>query len=209
MNNTLLIDTPLIIKNTILEANDLMKVAEYYKRASWQQYVYENANDHNVTVNAALKIADEAIRISEDSGHCQDDCIDIAKVNLGYIRYIENDFYSIYMDGNVKMFRLNGYVYNTWNGSDRPCRKVTYKGAELPLEKFIAMNNEEKADYFDEIEVKTESCSNIAAKQFIENFYEYTCELGTTHWPGMALDASTLTMDTPCGDYVDYAEPAA
>lgn len=205
--NKLLIDTPLMINGVELDANALMKAAEYYKVANWQQYVYENRDDANITINGALKIANEAIKIKEDSGFCQDDCISMAKIKLGYIKYLKNDFYSIVMDEGIKKIQFHGYIYNTYDGSDKSFRHVVYNNAIMPLEKYLSMNYEERERYFIESRTNIEDIDGVQAKQIIDRWYftedEFFEGVGT-HWSGTEKDISTITMDTPCCDYVDY-----
>ncbi len=205
--NKLLIDTPFKINGVELDANALMKAAEYYNRANWQQYVYENRDDANITTTGALRIADEAIKIKEDTGLFQDDCINEAKIRLGYIKYLENDFYSILMEDGEKKIQFHGYVYNTFDGSDKSFRHVTNKNAIMPLETYLAMSFKDKEDYFAVLRTSMEDIDGVQAKQIIDRWYVAKDEFfdGEMHWSGTEKDVSTLTMDVPCGDYVDYA----
>ena len=205
--NKLLIDTPFKINGVELNADDLNRAAIYYKRANWQQYVYENRDDANITTTGALKIADEAIRIEDRTGLCQDDCIAEAKIRLGYIKYLENDFYSILMEDGEKKIQFHGYVYNTFDGSDKAFRHVTNKNAIMPLETYLAMSSQDKEDYFADLRTYIEDIDGVQAKQIIDRWYVAKDEFfdGEMHWSGTEKDVSTLTMDAPCGDYVDYA----
>ncbi len=79
----LLINSTLNVKGAILNAQDMISISAHYKRARVQEYVFENAND-NITADDALKIADKAIDIMENSHYCEDDAINMARKELGF-----------------------------------------------------------------------------------------------------------------------------
>ena len=70
------------------------------------------------------------------------------------------------------------------------------------------MSYEDKDTYFTEIRTNIEDIDGEKAKQIIDRWYVSKDEFFEgveTHWSGTEKDISTVTMDTPCGDYVDYA----
>lgn len=80
----LLINNTLNVKGAILDANDMLHIKEYFRRASVQQVVFENALG-DIKAETALKIADRAIEIMDDSGHTEEDAIKIAGEQLGIL----------------------------------------------------------------------------------------------------------------------------
>ena len=81
--NKLLINNTLNVKGAILDVQDWINISSYYRRASVQEVVFENAKD-NISEEQALEIADAAIKIMEDSGYKEMNAINIARENLGY-----------------------------------------------------------------------------------------------------------------------------
>ena len=78
----LLIKTPITINGVTLSPSDVMNIANHYKRALWQEYIFEN--DENLSEEDALKVADEGIRLeSKSCDSRQDELIAKAKENLG------------------------------------------------------------------------------------------------------------------------------
>lgn len=79
----LLINNTLNIKGAILDATDMMRVAQHYRRASVQEYVFENAKD-DITEEQALMIAEKAIELEDNSGMCEEDAVNEARAKLGF-----------------------------------------------------------------------------------------------------------------------------
>ena len=82
-DSRLLINNTLNVKGAILNVQDMINIHAFYRRASVQEVVYENAKD-NITVDDALKIADRAIEIMDDSDYTEEDAINIAREELGF-----------------------------------------------------------------------------------------------------------------------------
>ena len=71
MSSKLLINNTLNVKGAILNVQDMINI--------------ENAKD-NITEDDALKIADRAIEIMDDSDYTEEDAINIAREELGYAK---------------------------------------------------------------------------------------------------------------------------
>lgn len=85
MSSKLLINNILNVKGAILNVQDMINIKAFYRRASVQETVFENAKD-NITEDDALKIADRAIEIMDDSNYTEEDAINIAREELGYAK---------------------------------------------------------------------------------------------------------------------------
>jgi hypothetical protein len=79
----LLINNTLNIKGAILDVTDMMRVAQHYRRACVQEYVFENAKD-DITEEQALMIAERAIELEDNYGMCEDDAVNEARAKLGF-----------------------------------------------------------------------------------------------------------------------------
>jgi len=82
----LLINNTLNVKGAILDKKDMINIVNYYKRASRQEYVYENASD-GITAEDALKITDLSLEYERKYKWCEDDCIREARAELGFKRF--------------------------------------------------------------------------------------------------------------------------
>ena len=81
--NKLLINSTLNVKGAILNAQDMLAVATYYKLARVQEYVFENAKE-DLTAEEAKKIAQLAIEVMDESGYTENDAVNVAREKLGY-----------------------------------------------------------------------------------------------------------------------------
>lgn len=84
-DSRLLINNTLNVKGAILNVQDWININAFYRRASVQEVVFENAKD-NITTDDALKISDRAIEIMDDSSYTERDAINIAREELGYAK---------------------------------------------------------------------------------------------------------------------------
>ena len=84
-DSRLLINNTLNVKGAILNAQDMINIKAFYRRASVQEYVFENSKVP-ITVDDALKIADRAIEIMDDSSYTEEDAVNIAREELGFKR---------------------------------------------------------------------------------------------------------------------------
>lgn len=81
--SNLLIDKRLSVKGISLDARDMLRIADYFRRATVQQRVFENS-EVGFSEEDALKVADRAIGIMDDSNYCEDDAINIARIEFGF-----------------------------------------------------------------------------------------------------------------------------
>lgn len=124
--------------------------------------------------------------------------------------YWDDDFYQIVNYGDSKYIKVDGYFYDVgeagFNDDGKidqslTSRCVDYCGVEMPLEVFLKMR-ESNEDFRSVI-------TEIAAvnKQYISDITpEDAKELMHTYYSGKApteLIYENITMDTPCGCYVD------
>ena len=78
----LLINNTLNVKGAILDAKDMLIIKNHYRRATVQEFVFENTKDV-ISAEDALSIADRAIEIMDDTSYCEEDAIKIARDELG------------------------------------------------------------------------------------------------------------------------------
>lgn len=108
--------------------------------------------------------------------------------------YWDSDYYKIYMYSKEKWIRVECYYYD--NGIDDgngTSREEQYSGFDVSLKEFLS-------DEFD-YDVFQEQLTH-----YVDDI-EYTeAERRMTEWYGdyKPLPYSRLTMETPCGNYVDY-----
>ncbi len=81
----LLIKNTVNVKGAILDVQDMINICAHYRRASVQEVVYDNTPD-NVDEEEALKIADRAIEIMDDSHYGERDAINMALEESGYAK---------------------------------------------------------------------------------------------------------------------------
>ena len=119
--------------------------------------------------------------------------------------YWDDDFYQIFMYGEEKYIKVDGYFYDEgqegYNGPRQTSRCVQYSGLEMPIEEFLNMRNANE-DFRDMIGELASEC-----KQYIGDMTpEEAKEAMLSYYDGKApceLSYESITMDTPCGCYVD------
>jgi hypothetical protein len=79
----LLIKNTVNVKGAILDVQDMINICAHYRRASVQEVVYDNTPD-NVDEEEALKIADRAIGIMDDTSFTEQEAINEALTESGY-----------------------------------------------------------------------------------------------------------------------------
>ena len=108
--------------------------------------------------------------------------------------YWDADFYEIYMYGGEKWILVEGYYYD--NGVENgygTSREELYSGFYVLLKDFLSDDfdydifQEQLTHYVDELE------ESEAVRRMNEEHKGYKC-----------LPYDELTMDTPCGFYIDY-----
>ena len=108
--------------------------------------------------------------------------------------YWNRDFYSIYMCGSEKRINMEGYFYD--EGEDNgygTSRELSYSGFDLPLTKFISGD----FDY---------DAYQSGLSQYIEDMDENEAVRRMDTKTVTPLSFGKLTLDTPCGSYVNYDE---
>lgn len=105
------------------------------------------------------------------------------------------DFYSIetYEDG--KYINPNGYFYGACDGTDTPCRFVTYHYM-MPLDEFLAMPDEEKWEWLNE---SVKYIYDLSEEEMKNDERELLNS-------SSLLSFKDLTMNTPDGDYYTKGE---
>lgn len=112
--------------------------------------------------------------------------------------YWDKDYYEIIGYGTEKDIHFFGYFYCCGeDNGEGECREVEYCGFECPLNEFLEWRNDP-----DEYDIRQESC-----KQYIGDCTEKEAiEMMNTFYggkPPIELSLDDITMDTPCGYYVD------
>lgn len=119
--------------------------------------------------------------------------------------YWDDDFYQIVMYRDGKYITVDGFFYDVgeegYEDPKQASRCVEYCGLEMPIEEFIAMRDANK-DFRGEITELAASC-----KQYIGDMTPEDAEESMrTYYSGKApteLAYEKITLDTPCGCYVD------
>lgn len=115
--------------------------------------------------------------------------------------YLDNEcyFYQITERDGEKYISIDGYYYKIdsdfGKGTDR---SVAFSGLEIPLQEFVN-NPQYKTDY-DMIEKLAEDCKQYYDELVFERENSFYRNIVATE-----LLLSDVTMDTPCGCYVDFS----
>ena len=126
--------------------------------------------------------------------------------------YWDCDFYQITEDDRQKYIRIDGYFYDEGeSGYDEDgnlnaryhYRAVDFSGVEFPLQMFIDKFVNGNESYLDTEEYDRrrewmEDCTEEKAIDYMLHFYNDN--------PPTPLQFSELSMETPCGCYVDASE---
>lgn len=118
--------------------------------------------------------------------------------NINAMDCVKNvaDFYSIENDGNEKVVHIHGYFYS--EGEDcgnGEYRIVDYTWFIIPLHQFINLTRDDLADMGCNIKQYEEDLTEDKVKQYILNYFDDGAP--------MLLTYEDITMETPCGHYVD------
>ena len=115
--------------------------------------------------------------------------------------YLDNEcyFYQITERNGEKYISIDGYYYKTDSDFGKgSVRSVAFSGLEIPLLEFVI--NSQYTVNADMIEKLAENCKQYYDEVVFEredSFYHNTV--------ATELLLSDVTMDTPCGCYVDFA----
>lgn len=110
-------------------------------------------------------------------------------------KYLGFDFYEIFEEHGRKFISVFGFFYDSVDkGDGKQYRKETYRGFEVPLEEFLS-------EEFD-IDSYQESLTH-----YVEDLTEDECDLYIAENMDDRFEVpyGNLTMDIPCGMYVDAA----
>lgn len=122
----------------------------------------------------------------------------MAKLKLNDI--IDCDLYSIEMYNGKKVIHVNGYFYDSCDDEENPIRHVEACWCYMDIEELMRIADEDKQDMIDE----TFSLCN----QYIDDLTEERAQNILDHYfngnPPERLLYSDITLDTPCGDYINY-----
>ena len=110
--------------------------------------------------------------------------------------YWEADFYEIYLYDNEKWINIEGFYYD--NGDDYgygTSREETYSGFDMSLKDFLSPD----FDY----DVFQESLNH-----YVEDLEDTEAirRMNEEHKGYKPLPYTEITMETPCGYYIDYKE---
>lgn len=110
--------------------------------------------------------------------------------------YWDRDFYNIEERDGEKVILFLGYTYESGCGDDeengKSCRELEYSGFESPLKEFLIWRNDPD-EYMRRAEEVTQYIGDCTPEVAKENM-----DCGA-----IELKFSDITMDTPCGFYVD------
>ena len=123
--------------------------------------------------------------------------------------YEECDFYSIEMDTerSEKSIHIWGYIYHSGHYEDKPYRDLEYTNFIVPLKEFLDLKQE--GDLEQAVKKKYDSNIYIAdisksqAAKRLALYWRYHIFPINNERP-KPLPYDEITMDTPCGNYVNY-----
>lgn len=123
--------------------------------------------------------------------------------------YEECDFYSIQMDAGTaeKSIHIWGYIYYGGHYEDKPYRDLEYTNFIVPLKDFLELKHE--GDMEQAVKKKCDANVYIAdiseaeAAKRLELYCRYHIMPNKDEQPKQ-LPYEEITIDTPCGNYVNY-----
>lgn len=123
--------------------------------------------------------------------------------------YTECDFYRVEEQDGKKYIRLQAYVYFVGESADEETpdavyRMISYGGAEYPIDEFIrstvyGRKNVEATKEYDGFTQYIDDLTEEEVNEFFKKGY-------VQDEPFSELPFSAITLDTPCGNYVDYVD---
>lgn len=112
---------------------------------------------------------------------------------------LEKDLYSIYERGGVKHIHFFGYLYYDGEPADLPYRNIEYTGFEDTLANYLAWRAD-KHEY-DRRQAECQQYISDLSKTDAED--TFMCYFGGS--APKSLPLGDVSMETPCGDYIDIA----
>ena len=116
------------------------------------------------------------------------------------MKYLDKDFYSVEEIEGKKVVHIHGYVYDAGEGINNPdetYRNVNFSGCYIPLDEFIGLSEDTINDFQSTCKQYVNDLTETGAKELMEIYYGTDCK-------EKELAYSELTLDTPCGDYVNF-----
>lgn len=111
--------------------------------------------------------------------------------------YWDRDYYSIYEVNGEKYIKFWGYFYDGCDDEEKPYRCLEFVGAEIPLKDYL-----EDRSVYDLIESEiTQYIGDMTEDEAIEAMNGYY-----NGNPPVPYPLEDVTMETPCGDYIDAKE---
>lgn len=108
------------------------------------------------------------------------------------------DLYSIEMNDGRKVIHVNGYFYDACGDEEKPIRHVEACWCYVDIEELVQV--EDRQDAVDE--------AFSYCKQYIADLTNEEAQEQLDHYfngnPPSRLCYSDITLDTPCGDYINY-----
>ena len=119
----------------------------------------------------------------------------------------DKNYYSIYLDlHGMRWIKFWGYFSCDAISHRRPWRLMEYFAADFPNEEFLLMSREELSSNLTEIKQIIGNFTEAEALEGMNHFYEMYC-LPPDDREVIPQALSGLTENTPCGLYVEDAEP--
>lgn len=116
--------------------------------------------------------------------------------------YLENEslFYQITKRNDGKYISIDGYYYKTDSDfGNGPDRSVAFSGLEMPLAEFYILHKHRIKDgVIDELAADCKQYYDEVCFEREKSFYHNSI--------ATELPLINVTMDTPCGCYVDFKE---
>ncbi len=134
------------------------------------------------------------------------------------MKYLEKEFYSVEEEKGQKLVHIHGYVYDAGGSINEEKPDETYRCIDIswgyiPIEEFVGMTDEEVYERINRCKQSIDDLTEEGAIEVMENYYEFFDENlngeNNYRWSGTELPFSEITVDTPCGDYVNYKKKEA
>lgn len=126
-------------------------------------------------------------------------------------KFEDCDFYSIEADKNTseKSMHIWGYIYHSGHYEDKPYRDLEYTNFIVPLKEFLELEHD--GDLERAVKEKYDSniyIADISEKEAVKrlNRYWHYHIIPNKDEIAKPMPYEKITMDTPCGDYVNYKD---
>ena len=112
--------------------------------------------------------------------------------------YWDCDFYQVEERDSKKVVHIMGWFWSSDQGEEKNCRLTECTFFIVPLDEFITWTNDQYCEAEEKIKQYVSDLTEEEAIDTMRHFYNGN--------PPIPLRYKELTMETPCGGYVNAAE---